>query len=753
MVTVGDRDSTVSRTMVDGRAEVACMSYTRCRRPSCRWTSTQPRRNRIFPNEGGVGDQPTAADRVHVRSTRSARTRIPSQGRTHHAGTSGGGRPPREPRTALRGAAGVAGAAWLVPVVTVVSMDSASAASAPPPEAVGRAVQPGDRRARRQQRAGLHGHRRDGGAAIVGVATAGRRARPPSSRARRLRQAAAGLPRAAPVGGRHPSCEADTREELAGPAPPRGTGGGAPAPRQRVGVSPGGRPPGDTLGTQPAVHAREPRRRRPPVRVGAHPTSACCGACCPALSRPLLQELSMTLAPLLDLLGADPGVAGRSRWPARASRSPTSRSTAGRPARAGRRPGARQRAARCSRSRPPPARPRTSSPRCAASSTPTGWPTSRPGRRCRTSGSARAATPSASGSRCCAGSTHPDPDRRRPTARSTSWSPRSAPCCSRSSKGLGDLAPVALKAGDEAPLEQVVEDLAAAAYTRTDLVERRGEFAVRGGILDVFPPTEDHPVRVEFWGDTVEEIRWFKVADQRSLEVAEHGLWAPPCREVLLTEAVRARAAALVDQLPGAVDLLGQARRGHRRRGHGVAGPGPRRRHGERARHPARRHRGRAVRPRAGPHPRPRPRRDQPGVPRRRLGQRRGRQRRARSTCRGSSAPPRSGAWPTCAPTPATPVCRGGTSARSSPTRSSPSGDDGASSTPVCEEAPRYRGSTAGGGGATCSGWVRRRLAGRRGHRGPGPGPARRRGAGRASPSPARLDADLTDLSRRRRRT
>lgn len=129
-------------------------------------------------------------------------------------------------------------------------------------------------------------------------------------------------------------------------------------------------------------------------------------------------------------------------------------------------------------------------------------------------------------------------------------------------KGLGELAPVSLRAGDEAPLEQVVEDLAAAAYTRTDLVERRGEFAVRGGILDVFPPTEDHPVRVEFWGDTVEEIRWFKVADQRSLEIAEHGLWAPPCREVLLTDSVRERARALMDQLPGAADLLGKLAEG-----------------------------------------------------------------------------------------------------------------------------------------------------------------------------------------------
>ncbi|MEI2648353.1 MAG: transcription-repair coupling factor [Dermatophilaceae bacterium] len=122
--------------------------------------------------------------------------------------------------------------------------------------------------------------------------------------------------------------------------------------------------------------------------------------------------------------------------------------------------------------------------------------------------------------------------------------------------GLGDLEPVALRAGDERRLEEVVEALSAAAYLRTDMVERRGDFAVRGGIVDVFPPTEEHPLRVEFWGDTVEEIRWFRVADQRSLEIAQHGLWAPPCRELLLTPSVRERAAALADRLPGIADLL-----------------------------------------------------------------------------------------------------------------------------------------------------------------------------------------------------
>ncbi|MFD9211496.1 transcription-repair coupling factor [Streptomyces sioyaensis] len=129
-------------------------------------------------------------------------------------------------------------------------------------------------------------------------------------------------------------------------------------------------------------------------------------------------------------------------------------------------------------------------------------------------------------------------------------------------KGLGDLEPVSLRTGETADLEETVDGLAAAAYSRVELVEKRGEFAVRGGILDVFPPTEEHPLRVEFWGDDVEEIRYFKVADQRSLEVAEHGLWAPPCRELLLTDDVRTRAAALAERHPELGELLGKIAEG-----------------------------------------------------------------------------------------------------------------------------------------------------------------------------------------------
>ena len=123
--------------------------------------------------------------------------------------------------------------------------------------------------------------------------------------------------------------------------------------------------------------------------------------------------------------------------------------------------------------------------------------------------------------------------------------------------GLGDLEPVALRARDSgADLGDIVQRLVAAGYSRADIVENRGEFAVRGGILDVFPPTEQHPLRVEFWGDDVEEVRYFKVADQRSLEIAEHGLWAPPCRELLLTDAVQARAAELLLRYPELGELL-----------------------------------------------------------------------------------------------------------------------------------------------------------------------------------------------------
>ena len=67
----------------------------------------------------------------------------------------------------------------------------------------------------------------------------------------------------------------------------------------------------------------------------------------------------------------------------------------------------------------------------------------------------------------------------------------------------------------------MADDLAAAGYERVDQVTERGQFAVRGGILDVFAATEDRAARVEFFGDEIESMRWFSTFTQRSLGDAE----------------------------------------------------------------------------------------------------------------------------------------------------------------------------------------------------------------------------------------
>ena len=116
---------------------------------------------------------------------------------------------------------------------------------------------------------------------------------------------------------------------------------------------------------------------------------------------------------------------------------------------------------------------------------------------------------------------------------------------------LAEIEPVTLTVGAEMDFEGLVLRLVELAYTRVDMVARRGEFAVRGGILDIFPPTAEHPVRVEFWGDEITEMRMFSVADQRSIPELDAGVVvAVPCRELLLTDEVRSRAAELGKNMP-----------------------------------------------------------------------------------------------------------------------------------------------------------------------------------------------------------
>ena len=78
-----------------------------------------------------------------------------------------------------------------------------------------------------------------------------------------------------------------------------------------------------------------------------------------------------------------------------------------------------------------------------------------------------------------------------------------------------------LRAGDEAGWEATQERLYRLGYTRSDVVSAAGEYAVRGGIIDVFPASADAPMRVEFFGDAVESIRRFNLESQRSDETVD----------------------------------------------------------------------------------------------------------------------------------------------------------------------------------------------------------------------------------------
>ncbi|CAB4335849.1 unannotated protein [freshwater metagenome] len=122
--------------------------------------------------------------------------------------------------------------------------------------------------------------------------------------------------------------------------------------------------------------------------------------------------------------------------------------------------------------------------------------------------------------------------------------------------GLGQIPALNFAAGDDLALEQLVGELSRLGFERVDLVDRRGQFAVRGGIVDLFPPAEEHPLRVEFWGDTVEEIRAFSIADQRSLGTAVDRVFATACRELLITEDVVKRASKLALQHPELAEIL-----------------------------------------------------------------------------------------------------------------------------------------------------------------------------------------------------
>ena len=79
---------------------------------------------------------------------------------------------------------------------------------------------------------------------------------------------------------------------------------------------------------------------------------------------------------------------------------------------------------------------------------------------------------------------------------------------------------------------------------------------MRGGIVDLFLPLSDYPIRIDFFGDEIEDISFFEVADQRTFKPVVGSIDIYPCRELLITPQIRHRAIELKESLPAAAELL-----------------------------------------------------------------------------------------------------------------------------------------------------------------------------------------------------
>ena len=104
---------------------------------------------------------------------------------------------------------------------------------------------------------------------------------------------------------------------------------------------------------------------------------------------------------------------------------------------------------------------------------------------------------------------------------------------------------IKIQQGLNLQMQELMNQLIRFGFSRSDLVERRGDFAVRGGILDIFPADQDHPIRIDFFGDEIEELSYFSISDQRSLEKIKVEVSIYPCREMLIDEKLKQKARTL----------------------------------------------------------------------------------------------------------------------------------------------------------------------------------------------------------------
>src|SRR5215212_2807685 len=112
-----------------------------------------------------------------------------------------------------------------------------------------------------------------------------------------------------------------------------------------------------------------------------------------------------------------------------------------------------------------------------------------------------------------------------------------------------------LRVGDLLDLDETAQQLVAAGYERVDQVEDRGQFTVRGGLLDVYPATEERAVRVDLFDDEIESLRWFSTFTQRSLGDAE-AVEIAPAAELAPEHRELAEIAALEDERPDIAEVL-----------------------------------------------------------------------------------------------------------------------------------------------------------------------------------------------------
>ena len=95
---------------------------------------------------------------------------------------------------------------------------------------------------------------------------------------------------------------------------------------------------------------------------------------------------------------------------------------------------------------------------------------------------------------------------------------------------------ISIQCGQTLDLEELKSQLAAVGYERMAQVDGMGQFSIRGGIVDIFPLTEETPIRIELWDDEVDSIRSFDVESQRSVEELSQAV-IYPAAEVVLDEA------------------------------------------------------------------------------------------------------------------------------------------------------------------------------------------------------------------------